>query len=209
MNFVPLTLYLMVMTITPGPNNLVLASSGVRFGFSRTLPAMLGMALGLACQVAILAVALGHIKDLMADLQLWLALAGCGYLLWLAWQMTRAGQPGEAGAAARPMGFAGGALFNWLNPNVWLMSVNLALLFLPSGMPLWQAGGLFAVVAFMVALPCIGVWAWGGVAMARFLGSPRRLAAFNWVMASLLAGMALWLVADKLPAEAMDMVPFV
>ena len=43
---VALLSYVGVMSITPGPNNLMLATSGVNYGFRRTLPHMLGISIG-------------------------------------------------------------------------------------------------------------------------------------------------------------------
>jgi threonine/homoserine/homoserine lactone efflux protein len=95
----------------------VLASSGVNYGFSRTLPALLGMALGLAVQIGLMTVFLGAGGGLISSVQLYLALAGCSYLLWLSWGMARAGTADKADDASAPMGFSGGLLFNWLNPR--------------------------------------------------------------------------------------------
>ncbi|PXX40146.1 LysE family translocator [Aquitalea magnusonii] len=206
MNLVALVTYLLVMSITPGPNNLVLASSGVNYGFGRTLPAMLGMALGLALQVGVLTVFLGNLVALISSVQLYLALAGCSYLLWLSWGMARAGAAGEQADAGQPMGFAGGLLFNWLNPKVWLMGFNIAVVFLPQHMPPLTAGLLFAAITLVVGLPCIALWAGSGVAIRRWLASPRRLRAFNCGMAAMLAGTAFWLLAQMLPADVLPAV---
>ncbi|WP_293765334.1 LysE family translocator [uncultured Aquitalea sp.] len=200
MNFIALATYLLVMSITPGPNNLVLATSSVNHGFSRTMPAMLGMALGLSLQVGILTVFLGSLVSLIAAVQVWLAVAGCLYLLWLSWGMARAGRAQDGDSDSRPMGFAGGLVFNWLNPKVWLMGFNIAVVFLPAHMDPLKAGFLFALLTFVVGLPCIAVWAGSGVAIRRWLDSPRRLRVFNCGMAAMLAGTALWLLAQMLPA---------
>ncbi|GGY10918.1 LysE family translocator [Paludibacterium paludis] len=201
MNFLALIMYLVIMGITPGPNNLVLASSGVNFGFSRTVPALMGMALGLGVQVGAITLLLGSLVAWITAIQIWLALAGCLYLLWLAWGMAHAGRPGEA-RAARPIGFVGGVLFNWLNPKVWLMGFNITMVFLPSGMDPWRAALLFSVATFATSLPCIAVWAGGGVVIARFLHSPLRLRAFNCTMAAMLTATAVWLLVQMLPADS-------
>ncbi|OHX14694.1 hypothetical protein BI347_15165 [Chromobacterium sphagni] len=203
MNLVALVTYLLVMSITPGPNNLVLASSGVNFGFSRTLPSLLGMALGLSLQVGILTVALGALMSLMESLQLYLAIAGCCYLLWLSWGMARAGAARSAESGSRPMGFWGGIMFNWLNPKVWLMGFNLVMVFLPAHMNAWYAAALFVLITFFTSLPCIAVWAGSGVAIRRFLDSPPRLRAFNFSMAAMLALTAFWLLAQMMPAHTL------
>jgi len=206
MNLAALVTYLLVMSITPGPNNLVLASSGVNHGFSRTLPALLGMALGLAVQIGLMTVFLGQVAGLIGSVQLYLALAGCSYLLWLSWGMARAGAADKVEDAAAPMGFAGGLMFNWLNPKVWLMGFNIAVVFLPQHMAPLTAGLLFAAITFAVGLPCIALWAGSGVAIRRWLASPRRLRAFNCGMAAMLAGTAFWLLAQMLPAHVLPAV---
>ncbi|UTH74090.1 LysE family translocator [Chromobacterium sp. IIBBL 290-4] len=203
MNLLALVTYLLVMSITPGPNNLVLASSGVNFGFSRTLPSLLGMALGLSLQVGILSVGLGALMSAMESLQLYLAIAGCAYLLWLSWGMARAGSVKGGETGAKPMGFISGVMFNWLNPKVWLMGFNLVMVFLPAHMNPWHAAALFALITFFTSLPCIAVWAGSGVAIRRFLDSPPRLKAFNCSMAALLALTAMWLLAEMMPANSM------
>ncbi len=203
MNFLPLVMYLVVMGITPGPNNLVLASSGVNFGFSRTIPALLGMALGLGIQVGAITLLLGNLVAWMETMQLWLALIGCLYLLWLAWGMAHAGKPGDK-AAANPIGFVGGVLFNWLNPKVWLMGFNITMVFLPAGMNAVHAAILFAAITFATSLPCIAVWAGGGVMIRRFLHKPWRLRAFNCTMAAMLAMTAMWLLVQMIPANSLD-----
>jgi len=47
----PLMTYVATMSVTPGPNNIMLAASGVNFGFRRTLPHMLGISVGHGVQV--------------------------------------------------------------------------------------------------------------------------------------------------------------
>ena len=44
--FLALVMFACVMAFTPGPNNILLAASGVNFGFARTIPHMAGVTLG-------------------------------------------------------------------------------------------------------------------------------------------------------------------
>jgi threonine/homoserine/homoserine lactone efflux protein len=199
-NFLPMVTYLLVISLAPGPITLLMASSGANHGFVRSVPALAGMALGLALLVGALTVSVGNLMTLIASWRFYMALAGCSYLLWLSWGMLRAGQAQAGSDAARPMGFVGGAMFNWLNPSVWLLCLNLVMLFLPRRMAPWHASVLFTLVTFCVVLPCIACWAGGGVVIARFLGSPWRLRLFNCAMAAMLAGTALWMLWRALPA---------
>ncbi|ATP28493.1 LysE family translocator [Chromobacterium violaceum] len=196
--------YVALMSITPGPNNLMLASSGVNFGFRRTVPHMLGISLGCALQVFIVAMLLAQMLGWLSSWRLPLAVAGCVYLLWLSWQIARSGQP-EAREQARPLGFIGAALFQWLNPKAWVMVLNASILFMPAGEGgRWLAALLLALVFAVVNLPCISVWAWGGEKLRRWLSAPRALLLYNLTMGALMAVTALWLLYDELaPALAL------
>ncbi len=190
--------YIAVMSITPGPNNLMLASSGVRFGMRPTWPHVLGISAGLAIQVFIATTLLALVLESLARIRLPLAMAGCTYLLWLSWQIARSGTPDER-RVARPMSFIGAALFQWLNPKAWVMVINTAVLFMPAGgstTPHLELVAL-ALICAVVNLPCIAVWAITGDRLRHWLSSPRGLLLFNGVMSVLMAGTAIALLLDE------------
>lgn len=196
MTDLPLLTYVATMSVTPGPNNLMLAASGVNFGFRRTVPHMLGISIGHGIQVAIVAGLLAWVMAWLDDMRLGLVLAGCAYLLWLAWRQAQAGQPG-GGKSAQPLGFVGAALFQWVNPKAWMMVLNAAILFLPRGGG-WGAALSLALVCTLVNFPCIALWAVVGDRLHFRLRDPRALRVFNYAMALLLAATAVWILADEL-----------
>ena len=196
MTDLPLMTYVATMSVTPGPNNLMLAASGVNFGFRRTLPHMLGVSIGHGIQVAVLGGLLAWVMVWLEAMRSGLVVIGCGYLLWLAWRQAGAGQPGQR-EAARPLGFWGAALFQWVNPKAWMMVLNTAILFLPrdSG---WHAALLLALVCVLINLPCIAVWAAAGDRMRDHLRDPLVLRLFNLAMATLLVATAVWIFVDEM-----------
>ena len=196
MTDLPLLTYVATMSVTPGPNNLMLAASGVNFGFRRTVPHMLGISIGHGIQVAIVAGLLAWVMAWLDEMRLGLVLAGCAYLLWLAWRQAQAGQPG-GGKSAQPLGFVGAALFQWVNPKAWMMVLNTAILFLPRGGG-WGAALSLALVCAFVNFPCIALWAVVGDRLRFRLRDPRALRVFNYAMALLLAATAVWILADEL-----------
>ena len=196
MTDLPLMTYVATMSVTPGPNNLMLAASGVNFGFRRTLPHMLGISIGHGMQVAIVGGLLAWVMVWLDSVRLELVLAGCSYLMWLAWRQARAGQPGGS-AKAQPLGFIGAALFQWVNPKAWMMVLNAAILFLPRGGG-WSAALSLALMCALINLPCIALWAMAGDRLRARLSEPRALRVFNYTMALLLALTALWILIDEL-----------
>jgi len=196
MTDLPLLTYVATMSVTPGPNNLMLAASGVNFGFRRTVPHMLGISIGHGIQVGVVAGLLAWVMAWLDDVRLELVLAGCGYLLWLAWRQAHAGQPG-GGKSSQPLGFLGAALFQWVNPKAWMMVLNAAILFLPRGGG-WGAALSLALICTVVNLPCIALWAVVGDRLRFRLRDPRALRLFNAAMALLLAATAVWIMADEM-----------
>ena len=194
MTDLPLMTYVATMSVTPGPNNLMLAASGVNFGFRRTLPHMLGISIGVGIQIVLVAGLLAWVMTWLDALRLPLVVIGCAYLLWLAWRQAGAGQPGNS-EKSQPLGFFGAALFQWVNPKAWMMVLNAAILFLPHGN--WTAVLWMAVMSIFVNLPCIAVWAFAGDKLRLTLRDPLALRVFNYTMAALLAATALWIVADE------------
>ncbi len=195
MTDLPLLTYVATMSVTPGPNNLMLAASGVNFGFRRTLPHLLGISVGHGIQVGVVAGLLAWVMVWLDDLRFELVLVGCGYLFWLAWRQARAAQPG-GGKKAQPLGFVGAALFQWVNPKAWMMVLNAAILFLPRGGG-WSSAVSLAMMCSLINLPCIALWAIAGDRLRFKLHEPHALRVFNYSMALLLAATAVWIMVDE------------
>ncbi|MEN4546724.1 LysE family translocator [Pantoea agglomerans] len=186
--------YVTVMSITPGPNNLLLATSGVNFGMRRTLPMVFGILIGCALQTVIAGVALEVLLHWMAAIRLPLTLAGCAYLLWLSWKIFRAAAP-EVRSKPQPMTMLGGACFQAINPKAWLMATNVALLYSAS------SGVLTVMIGFMLLnLPCILIWAALGDRLRSHLQIAWKRQLFNSLMALSLVATTIWMLTDALLA---------
>lgn len=184
--------YVTVMSITPGPNNLLLATSGVNFGLRRTLPMVLGIMVGCAVQIVMATLMLDFLLQWMGAIRTPLTLLGCGYLLWLSWKIFRAGAP-ELREKARPMTLAGGAMFQAVNPKAWLMAINVALMYTASSSLLVVAGGFM-----LLNLPCILIWAVMGDRLGQHLQVVWKRRLFNALMAFSLVLTTVWMLIELL-----------
>jgi threonine/homoserine/homoserine lactone efflux protein len=184
---VALAVFAFVTSVTPGPNNVMLTASGANFGFRRSVPHMLGIALGFPAML--IAVGFGAAGVLQSSPGLHLALkwTGAAYLLWLAFALARTAPPMPGGDAGRPMTMLGAALFQWVNPKAWVMLAGALPAFTTVGGSLWAEIGAMAVCFALACLPSCALWCGFGVAIGRWLESPRALRAFNLSMAALLA----------------------
>jgi len=189
--------YAAIMSITPGPNNLMLAASGVNYGFRRTLPHLLGITAGVSIQLFLVALLLGPALAWFGFVRKILAVIGCAYLLWLSWKLARAGQI-EAKTVSRPMTFVQALIFQAVNPKAWIMVINSALLFIPRNINLFLGISLMCVMFAVVNLPCVSVWALAGDRLRRLLSAPRALRIFNVSMGALMGITALYLLVEEL-----------
>jgi len=182
----PLCTFAAVTSITPGPNNAMIMASGLNYGFKRSLPHLFGITFGFAFMIFATGMGLHAVFVQFPVLQLILKYVGAIYLLWLAWKLANAA-PMSAGQAARskPMGFAGAAAFQWINPKAWVMSISAITTYLPQGFGAVDVAQL-ALVFNAVGTLGVGAWAMFGVAMRRLLQDPRSVRIFNVVMALLL-----------------------
>lgn len=187
----PLALFALVSSITPGPNNVMLASSGLNFGFRRSVPHLLGVNLGFTLMIFLVGVGLGSVFQQTPVLYTVLKYAGAAYLLYLAWKIANSGPLDEGEARGKPFTFLQAAAFQWVNPKAWVMAVGVVATYTPQN-------GFFAnlviatLVCGIVNLPSIGIWVTFGTALRRVLHRPAAIRAFN-------VGMALLLVASLYP----------
>jgi threonine/homoserine/homoserine lactone efflux protein len=187
--FIALLGFAFVTSVTPGPNNMMLIASGANFGFRRTIPHMLGISLGHLAMTLIVGLGLAGIVHQEPRVLVVLKWASVAYLLWLAWKLAQASAPGQATATGKPMTFLAAALFQWVNPKAWTMSLGAVSAYAVDPTPLTVA--LIAATFAAVNLPSVSIWTIAGEQLRRFLTSPGRLRAFNWTMAALLVA-SLW-----------------
>jgi len=182
----PLGLFAISMTITPGPNNVMLTASGVNFGFRRTLPHMLGIAMGFPVMVLAIGLGLGGLFEAYPQIHATLKYVGIAYLLWLAWKVATAGRTEDSGTEAKPLNFLQAAGFQWVNPKAWIIAVGAIATYTTLEGDVIQEVLLIAAVFAFVTLPSIAVWTLFGTAIRRLLKSNRARTLFNWSMAALL-----------------------
>jgi threonine/homoserine/homoserine lactone efflux protein len=186
-----LLVYAFVTSITPGPNNLMLLTSGVNFGFRRSIPHMFGIGIGFVVLLLAVGFGLGAVLTAFPSMHTALKIAGGVYLLYLSWKIAMARSMDSKGEQnARPLTFLDAAAFQWVNPKAWVMAITAMAVYTVPAQPFLSV--LLVAGAFgIVNLPSVSVWAGFGTALRGFLSDSTRLKWFNIVMGLLLAA-TLW-----------------
>jgi threonine/homoserine/homoserine lactone efflux protein len=187
--FVSLVTFALVATVSPGGATTLATASGAQFGFTRSLPLLGGIAVGLASLTGVVAGGLGSLLVTWPQSQLWLRLAGSAYLLWLAWTIARLGSPQlKSDGAASPMGFFTGLLLLWVNPKAWAMTAAAAGTFANLSESPFRLALLLGAVFGMAAAFSLTLWCTCGAWLARALKSETQWRVVNLILALALAG---------------------
>ena len=183
---IALVVFAAVMAFTPGPNNVMVLSSGLTYGLRRTLPHIAGIAIGISFMVAAMGLGLGTIFIAYPVLQTILKYAGIAYLLYLAFAIATSGavSPGQDNQRG-PMTFWGAALFQWVNVKGWVMTIGIITAYSAIASFPWNITIQAALMLVMGGLSSL-TWAVFGSSLRQILTSPKAIRAFNILMALLL-----------------------
>lgn len=187
--------FAIAMSATPGPNNVMVTSSGATYGFARTVPHIFGISVGFAVMLAAVALGAGEVLHAYPAIHQALKWIGAAYLVWLAWRIATARPKpkgtDEAGTTrakrrGRPLNFLEAALFQWVNPKAWVIALGAVATYTTAGGAVVGQALLLALIFFVACVPSTALWTAIGAGAARLLRTERALRIFNLVMAALL-----------------------
>jgi threonine/homoserine/homoserine lactone efflux protein len=186
--------FAVVGTVSPGPNNAVLWASGMRFGFRRTVPHVLGTAIGMAALVLGVAAGIGALLDAVPAAEVALKVVGSAYLLWVAVLVLGSGGIGRA-EVSEPFSLRRGATFQWVNPKAWVFAIAAVGTFLPPELPHLAGVALLTGILMVIVVGSSSVWAAGGAALGRVVDDDRARRVVSVVFAVLLviSGALIWI----------------
>jgi threonine/homoserine/homoserine lactone efflux protein len=179
--------FAIVMFFTPGPNNIMLLSSGLTYGFRPTVPHILGITFGFAFMVGAVGVGLGTVFLAYPILQTILKWGGIVYLVYLAVAIAMSDpvKPEEGGRRKGPMTFIGAAMFQWINAKGWVMVISTITAYAAIAPFPWNIAIQVAISLILGAVSC-SAWAMFGSALRPLLSSRTAVRTFNIIMAILL-----------------------
>jgi len=175
-----------VMYFTPGPNNILVLSSGLTYGFRPTLPHIAGITFGCAFMVAAAGIGFGTIFVAYPVLQTVLKYAGAAYLIYLAAVIATSEPvtPGQDNGRG-PMTFWGAVLFQWVNVKGWVMVIGTITAYAGIASFPWNIV-IQVLFCLLMGVASTSIWTLSGSSLRSLMTSPKAVRAFNIVMAALL-----------------------
>ena len=193
--FFALVSYYFVMFATPGPNNAMLTASGIKFGFKRTLPHLIGIPFGHVIQITLVCLGLGAIFQKFPFIQSYLKWICFIYLIFLGWKIL--GSFSNANKdSGRPLKFYEAALFQFINPKAWVVALTAATAFFPSDENFLIATAFVAITAPFICFPSICLWAIFGSSIKSIIRNSKIKKIVEYLLAVLLLVTAVIIVID-------------
>ena len=184
--FLALFTFAFVSSVTPGPNNLMLMTSGANFGFKRTLPHMFGVGFGFSFMIVMIGIGIIRLFDIFPAIYDVLKVVSVIYMLWLSWKIATAAAPEEKVASQKPFTFIQAGLFQWVNPKAWTMALTAVTVYAPQHD--LHTVLIISLIFGLINVVVISSWVVLGTSMRQWLSNKTRLRVFNWTMAALLVG---------------------
>ncbi|MDN5863165.1 MAG: LysE family translocator [Salinisphaera sp.] len=190
--WIPLTIFAVVAAFTPGPNNLMLAASGMNYGFRRSVPHMIGVTVGFPVMLLCVIFGVGAIIAGLPILREAVQALAAGFIVYFAWKIATAKTDLSADGAGRPLTLWQAALFQWVNPKGWAVAIAVASLYAPGGVRDWDKALYMALLFLTVTCACTSCWTSLGTVIEHALQEPKVR---RWIN----RGMAVALVLTMLP----------
>lgn len=173
-------------SITPGPNNIMLMSSGANYGVQRTLPHLFGVVSGFALMLVLVGLGGGVLFEQFPLAYQLIKFVGIGYMAYLAFRIATASRGQLDDAADRPMTAMQAVLFQWVNGKAWIMVTGAVATFTSAGDHYWLQLVLITATFFIVGAPCNLAWVLFGRSMQSFINETSKQRLFNRLMGGLL-----------------------
>jgi threonine/homoserine/homoserine lactone efflux protein len=175
------------MLITPGPNNILLLSSGLNFGYKKTIPTILGVMLGFSIMIVFVGLGLGVVIQTYPYILEIIKFVGILYLFYLAYKIAISTTDiKDTTHSNKPFTFVQIVVFQWINPKAWIMAITTLSIYINDINNSTKEVVTIAIVYLVVSIISTNIWALGGVFLQNILKNKKHLKLFNILMAILI-----------------------
>jgi threonine/homoserine/homoserine lactone efflux protein len=183
--FSALAAFYFTMFFTPGPNNAMLTASGMKFGFTKTLPHLIGISLGHVFQIGLTCFGLANLFLIYPQVQFYMKFLCFVYLLYLGWKMIGSFSSVRK-ETGRPLKFYEASLFQFINPKAWSIAITVASGFFPTEENIFIGVAFVSITAAVINLPTCSLWALFGSGLRKFVNNENIKKLIEYLLAVLL-----------------------
>lgn len=195
-SLISLIVFAVIAAFTPGPNNIMIMSSGLNHGVKASMPHFFGICLGFPSMILAVGFGLGFVFERYPLLHHAVQFIGIAYLFYLAWLIANSAPNNFDEKKAAPLSFIQAALFQWINPKAWVMGTSALAAYTTVGESMTLQVLTVVMVFTLMAFPSAGVWLLFGRTLRSLLAKPQYQRYFNIAMALLLVGSMIPMIVE-------------
>jgi len=173
----------LAMSISPGPVNMMIISSGINHGVKKTMPFVSGATVGFTLLLILIGFGLMNILNLYPSLLHYMEIAGASFIMYMGYKIaTSISHITIKNDSKKRLKFYEGFLLQWLNPKAWIACVSGVSMFVSSD----STFIVFVIIYFVVCYLSLSLWGILGQKATMFLNTPGKLKVFNIIMGGVL-----------------------
>jgi threonine/homoserine/homoserine lactone efflux protein len=188
----------LTMSISPGPVNMIIVSSGMNYGIRRTLPFVSGGTIGFTLLLLFIGLGFSKVINTSPYFLKYLAIAGSIFIIYLGYKIASSKPELDIEERDKPT-FIQGFLLQWLNPKAWIACLaGTALFSVPNSSKEFL---IFSFIYFVVCFISLFSWSVLGSKAATILSSNTKVQVFNYLMGGALVLTSCYLVFSQVTSQ--------
>ena len=189
----PILTFAMTAAITPGPNNIILSTNAVNYGFKATIPLMLGVFFGFLSVLTLCLLGIGEVYENYPNFKNFIKIVATIFLTYLAYKIFISTEFSDNNNKRR-FTFRDIYFFQLINPKAVSVSMSSSAIFIQNKFSYFEEF-ILIFICFMISTSTSAVvWAAIGHSFRKYLNDKRKIIYFNRVMALLLLGCVFYII---------------
>jgi len=189
----PILTFAMTAAITPGPNNIILSTNAVNYGFKATIPLMLGVFFGFLSVLTLCLLGIGEIYENYPNFKNFIKIVATIFLTYLAYKIFISTEFSDNNKKRR-FTFRDIYFFQLINPKAVSVSMSSSAIFIQNKFSYFEEFILIFICFIISTSTSAVVWAAIGHSFRKYLNDKRKIIYFNRVMALLLLGCVFYII---------------
>ena len=189
----PILTFAMTAAITPGPNNIILSTNAVNYGFKATIPLMLGVFFGFLSVLTLCLLGIGEIYENYPNFKIFIKIIATIFLIYLAYKIFISTEFSDNNNKRR-FTFRDIYFFQLINPKAVSVSMSSSAIFIQNKFSYFEEFILIFICFIISTSTSAVVWAAIGHSFRKYLNDKRKIIYFNRVMALLLLGCVFYII---------------
>ena len=189
----PILTFAMTAAITPGPNNIILSTNAVNYGFKETIPLILGVFFGFLSVLSLCLLGIGEVYESFPNFKTFIKIVATIFLTYLAYKIFNSSEFSDNSNKKR-FTFIDIYFFQLINPKAVSVSMSSSAIFIQNQFSYLEEFVLIFICFTISTSTSAIVWAAIGHSFRKYLNDKRKIIFFNRVMAVLLLGCIFFII---------------